>query len=120
MPEYKIKKCNKHGETKFRKEGKDTKWERWRCVKCSSFAVSKRRKKLKEELVKYKDGKCEMCGYNKCIDALEFHHKDPNEKDFGIASNGHTRSFDQLKTEVDKCLLVCANCHREIHAKESS
>ena len=71
------------------------------------------RQRAKIKLVEYKGGKCEKCGYNKCIDALDFHHKDPNEKDFTIS--GKSWSFDRLKSEVDKCILVCANCHREIH-----
>lgn len=76
--------------------------------------VSNYRQKIKQKLVDYKGGKCEICGYNKCISALEFHHLDPNEKDFSI-SNSKVLSFDKCKSEVDKCILVCANCHREIH-----
>jgi len=71
------------------------------------------RKRTKIKLVEYKGGECEMCGYKKCIDALEFHHKNPNEKDFTIS--GKSWSFERLKKEVDKCILVCANCHREVH-----
>lgn len=71
-------------------------------------------KRIKEELVEYKGGKCEICGYNKCIQALEFHHLDPTQKDFSIS--GGTKSFERLKPEVDKCILVCSNCHKEIHA----
>ena len=71
------------------------------------------RQRAKMKLVEYKGGKCEKCGYNKCIDALEFHHLDPNEKDFTIG--GKSWSFNRLKSEADKCILVCANCHREIH-----
>jgi DNA invertase Pin-like site-specific DNA recombinase len=71
------------------------------------------RKRKKIELLEYKGGKCEKCGYNKCVDALEFHHIDPNEKDFTIS--GKSWSFDRLKNEVDKCILLCSNCHREIH-----
>lgn len=78
--------------------------------------VRNHRNKLKEELVEYKGGKCEICGYNKCIEALEFHHLNPEEKDFSISSYS-TLSIDGLKAEVDKCILVCANCHREIHHK---
>ena len=72
------------------------------------------RQLLKEKLVEYKVGKCEKCGYDKCINALEFHHLDPTKKDFGIA-NGNAIAFEKAKKEVDKCILVCANCHREIH-----
>lgn len=65
--------------------------------------------------VEYKGGKCNSCNYNKCIAALEFHHIDPEQKDFGIGNKGFTKSWDKIKTELDKCILVCANCHREIH-----
>ena len=80
--------CMKHGYTQFslRKDG------RYRCSKCSTDSVNERRRNLKKQLVEYKGGKCEICGYNECIGALEFHHKDPNKKDFGI-SNGNIRSL---------------------------
>ena len=79
--------------------------------------VKKRREKIKQELIQYKGGKCEICGYDKCSAALDFHHLEPSEKDFGISSSS-VLSFDRLKKEVDKCILVCANCHRELHFKE--
>ena len=80
--------------------------------------VKNHRNRLKEKLVEYKGGKCEICGYDKCIEALEFHHLNPEEKDFSISSYS-TLSFENLKKEVDKCILVCANCHREIHHYEN-
>jgi predicted DNA-binding protein YlxM (UPF0122 family) len=72
------------------------------------------RVRVKQKAVDYKGGKCEICGYSKSISALEFHHKNSNKKDFGIS--GGTKSFESIKNELDKCILVCANCHREIHA----
>ena len=72
------------------------------------------RKRTKEKLVKYKGGKCQGCGYDKYIGCLDFHHVDPTQKD--IAISGATISFERLKKEVDKCVLVCSNCHGEIHA----
>ena len=78
------------------------------------FHVKNYRNRLKEKLVEYKGGKCEICGYDKCVEALEFHHLDPTEKEFGISSYS-SLSFEKAKNEVDKCVLVCANCHREIH-----
>lgn len=66
--------------------------------------------------VAYKGGKCQCCGYHNYIGALEFHHVDPAQKDFGVSSQGYTHSWDKVKQEIDKCVLVCANCHREIHA----
>ena len=72
------------------------------------------RKRTKKKLVEYKGGKCCKCNYDKCIEALDFHHVDSNKKDFNIS--GKSISFEKLKNEVDKCILVCANCHREIHS----
>jgi len=91
---------------------KQTKEER---KKSLSNGVVSWRKRKKIELVEYKGGKCEKCGYNKCVKALTFHHLDPNEKDFTIS--GKSWSVDKLKKEVDKCILVCSNCHIEIHAE---
>lgn len=65
--------------------------------------------------IAYKGGKCQCCGYNKYVGALEFHHINSEEKDFGISAKGYTRSWERVKEELDKCILVCANCHREIH-----
>ena len=109
---YIVKECKYHGFTEYVYVKSENKY---RCVKCRSAAVQKRRDKTKELLVEYKGGKCEICGYNKCISALEFHHIDPGTKDFGIGEKGYTRSLEKNKNEVDKCILVCANCHREIH-----
>jgi hypothetical protein len=50
------------------------------------------------------------------MEALEFHHLDGSRKDFGISSKGYTRSWSKIRDELDKCILLCANCHREIHA----
>ena len=75
-----------------------------------------RRNNIKLALVQYKGGKCEKCGYNKCIAALEFHHVNTKEKEFTIAKH-NTKSFIHLKKEVDKCMLLCSNCHKEIHYK---
>lgn len=79
-------------------------------------AVANRRRRLRDMAKKYKGGKCYICKYDKCPSALEFHHKDPKIKDFGVSEKGFTRSWDKIKKEVDKCILICANCHREIHA----
>ena len=74
-----------------------------------------KRNSFKERAVKYKGNKCEHCGYSKCLAALEFHHKDPEKKEFGISSANRNRSWKQIKIELKKCLLLCSNCHREIH-----
>lgn len=106
------KECKKHGLTKHSIR---TDNGYYRCRKCMVDAVIKRRRKLKEMSVQYKGGKCERCGYNKCVDALDFHHVNPLIKEFDISRNGHTKSWEKLKKELDKCILICANCHREEH-----
>lgn len=73
------------------------------------------RTRLKERAVYVMGEKCQCCGYNKCISALEFHHLNPEEKDFAFGTNCN-RSWQNTRNEIQKCILVCANCHREIHA----
>ena len=73
----------------------------------------------KKELVEYKGGKCEICEYSKDIlGAYDFHHIDPSKKEFSI-SQYTVLNIEKLKKEVDKCMLVCRNCHAEIHDKEN-
>lgn len=90
-----------------------------RCKECDRINNCERRKKLKESCINYKGGKCIKCGYNKCIAALEFHHLDPTQKDFEITNSvtSWNKHKNKLILELDKCILVCANCHREIHYK---
>jgi|AGFT01.1.fsa_nt_gi HNH endonuclease. len=88
---------------------------RYVCKPCKNAKITEHRRQLKLKAVEYKGGKCTMCGYDKCIAALEFHHLDPTQKDFSISKTGSTRSFKTMQPELDKCVLVCANCHREEH-----
>lgn len=93
------------------------------CYDCIPESIpSKERQQAKQRafkhyLVKYKGGKCEICGYNKCEGALEFHHKNPQEKDIEISKWNFNYNLDinVFLKEVDKCMLLCANCHREQH-----
>lgn len=82
--------------------------------KNKSKAVVAWRIRAKQTLVNYKGGKCIVCGYNKYIGNLTFHHLDPNEKEFQIS--GKSISLDKLKVEADKCALLCHICHGELHA----
>jgi hypothetical protein len=109
---YIIKECNKHGKTEFVLEGRNY----HRCKKCRSEHVSKRRRTVKEKLVKDFGDKCIICDYSKCIGALEFHHLIPNNKKFGIAHKGLSKGYKILLEEAKKCILVCSNCHQEIEA----
>lgn len=103
-------KCKKHGTLKvLNSAGKGI------CKQCNSEKVTKARKRLKQACVEYKGGECERCGYKKYIGALEFHHLNPNEKDFAISEKGNIKSIHSLKIELDKCIMVCSNCHKEIH-----
>jgi len=108
--------CPVHGLVKYNvyKAGPYTKY---RCGQCQNAAVNKRRKQLKVEAVNYLGGACLDCDYSKTISALEFHHVDPHQKEFGISTSGGTKSLERLKVELDKCILLCANCHREEHAR---
>ena len=116
MPEYTILRlCQFHGETEFAVENPNTKNQRTRCKKCRVEFVCRRRRELKLKAVNYKGGKCNRCGYDKCVTALDFHHSDPDKKEFSISKSGHTYSWEKMKKELDKCELLCANCHREEH-----
>jgi hypothetical protein len=84
--------------------------------KSNTIGQRKRRLRKKEILVKEAGGKCSKCGYNKCLKALSFHHKDPAEKDFTLSDEGD-RNLDILREEIKKCILLCANCHIEEHTR---
>ena len=105
-----MRECKKHGLTRHFYGTRI-----WRCRKCGTEAVQRRRDKVKILAVEYKGGKCEICSYDECIACLSFHHKDPNEKDFGISHKGYTRSWEKVKMELDKCTMLCMNCHTKLH-----
>jgi len=81
--------------------------------------VRLKRKKIKILAVIYKGGKCEKCGYNKCVEALSFHHDNPEEKEFTISYYSNA-SWSKIKKEIDKCTLLCVNCHSAIHANQQN
>lgn len=114
MENIKILHCEKHGDVEHGYYN-----GRWRCKKCMVEYDKEKRHRIKQELVNYKGGKCEICGYNKCLNALDFHHKNKEDKSFALNAANYNRSIEELKKEVDKCILVCANCHREIHYNEN-
>lgn len=76
--------------------------------------VKKSRRTLKERIIYVMGEKCQLCGYDKCQSALELHHIDPSTKDFGISQNANL-AWAKVRHEINKCILVCSNCHREIH-----
>jgi len=112
-PKEITRECKKHGETLFVLEGRGY----YRCKKCRVEAVSAKRRNLKVKAIEYKGGKCERCGYSKYVGALEFHHLDPTKKDFSIG-HGSIKSWARTKEELDKCIMLCSNCHKEVHHEE--
>src|SRR4051812_35708684 len=106
------RRCPRHGAVSFARDARGT----FRCTSCSSAAVSKRRRKVKAILVSEAGGRCALCGYERCVSALAFHHLDPGAKSFGLAEGGLAHSLARARAEVAKCALLCANCHAEVEA----
>jgi transposase len=104
--------CSKHGETMFVLDSRG----HYRCRRCRSASVSRRRRRLKEQLVREAGGACRICGYSRCVSALEFHHLVPAEKSFSLSEEGVTRSLARARAEAGKCVLLCGNCHAEVEA----
>jgi hypothetical protein len=106
------RRCPRHGAAPFARDARGT----YRCTRCSTNAVSRRRRDVKATLVREAGGRCVLCGYDRCIGALAFHHLDPALKSFGMAAGGLARSLSKSREEVAKCALLCANCHAEVEA----
>lgn len=104
--------CSQHGLTDFKRRSPSG----YRCLKCRSEAVVRRRRKVKQTLVEEAGGACVGCGYSGCIAALEFHHLVPSEKSFSLSHRGVARSMEKARAEASKCVLLCANCHAEVEA----
>jgi len=94
-------------------QGEKKKRYRGACKLCVNKKWRDRRNALLDEFIT--ERKCKRCGYDKTVEALEFHHLDPNEKEFTIASRW-TISRERLKEEIEKCVILCCLCHRELHA----
>lgn len=84
----------------------DERWQR-------RFEASQHRLQLKERAIAYMGGRCSLCPYDKCPAAMVFHHLDPREKDFNISSR---MSWKSIERELQKCVLLCSNCHAEVHS----
>jgi hypothetical protein len=107
---YKCRTCSVEGKENFYSSAK------YQCKKCWNKRTYQSAKDKLIRLIEEYGGKCTRCGYDKCFDALEFHHRDPEAKEFTI---GHRRGLKEetLRKEVEKCDIVCRNCHAEIHAE---
>jgi transposase-like protein len=104
--------CRHHGLTDFWLEGRGY----YRCQRCRWEAVSRRRRKVKQILVEEAGGRCAVCGYDRCVAALHFHHVDRASKSFHLSQQGVTRSLARARAEAEKCVLLCSNCHAEVEA----
>lgn len=104
--------CKHHGEGVFVIENSG----RVRCRQCRMDRVSARRRKVKRILLEEAGGKCVVCGYDRCVGALHFHHRDRSSKEFSVSHKGATLGIAKLRREARKCVPLCANCHAEVEA----
>ncbi len=107
-----IMRCERHGETEFVLEGRAY----YRCKRCRVEAVTRHRRKIKAMLVEEAGGGCCLCGYNRHIGALEFHHLDPTQKLHEVSKYSVTLSVQAARLEASKCVRLCANCHAEVES----
>ena len=85
------------------------------CKICTNQESVNRQRLFKLKCIEYKGGKCQICKYDKHPGALEFHHINPNEKDFQISKVKNYTFNTAIEKELDKCALLCSNCHKEVH-----
>ena len=116
LERYVERRCQTHGLAPFVLEGRGY----YRCCKCRSAGVAKQRRRTKQTLVAEAGGECALCGYSRCLAALQFHHLDRSSKAFPLSLRGVTRSLEKVRAEAQKCALLCANCHAEVEAGVAS
>jgi predicted HNH restriction endonuclease len=87
------------------------------CKPCARAQVIERQHRLKAQALAYMGASCRRCGYSRSASALEFHHRDAGAKDFHL-SHARVTEFEAVKEELNKCEVLCANCHREEHARQ--
>src|SRR4051812_39308920 len=104
--------CTTHGAVEHAVDAHGTA----RCSRCAADAVTRWRRRAKRILVDEAGGACRLCGYDRCLSALHFHHLDPATKRFGLGGRGLARAIDELRAEAAKCVLLCSNCHAEVEA----
>ena len=98
----------------IRSKNKKYKDKGHKAKRCNSCVTVDRHIARKKRAVAYKGYKCVCCGYDRYYGAMDFHHQDPNEKDFEIGGNW-SKNWETIRRELDKCILICSNCHRELH-----
>lgn len=114
MSEHRMQECPIHGLVKFSKHRNGNVAPRFRCTKCAADATYRIVKAKKERAYLEFGSACVVCGYDRCKAALEWHHLDPNGKEIE-PKKAFSRSWERIKEELKKCVLLCANCHREVH-----
>lgn len=83
----------------------------------NSDSVKAWRRRTKLRIVEAMGGECQCCGYNKCVNSLDLHHINPEEKNFSFGKmRANPKSWKKVVEELKKCVLLCRNCHGEIHA----
>ncbi len=107
--------CRHHGAQLHYRCVQKTGYVRWRCRRCEGEKVTRRKQKVRRILVDEAGGRCAVCGYDRCVVNLHFHHVDPTQKALRLSSH-IGRSLTAFREEAKKCVLVCANCHGEIEA----
>jgi hypothetical protein len=105
-----------HGLTDFVIEGRGY----YRCKLCRVESVVAHRRSVKAQLVEEAGGRCAICGYDRYLGALEFHHLDPLEKRLGLSHRGVALAISTLRAEAAKCVLLCSNCHAEVEGGVST
>jgi hypothetical protein len=108
--------CRRHGRCEFMRKPSEG---YLRCKKCRREENTAARRAKKAQLVKEAGSKCIDCGYDQCLGALHFHHRDPATKQFGLGRAGDL-SLERQREEALKCDLLCSNCHAERHADDSA
>jgi hypothetical protein len=103
--------CAAHGPTAFVRDRDGY----YRCPRGRAESVTRRRARVRAQVIADAGGRCVICGYGSSPAALQFHHLDPGTKEFTLR-NGDTRSLERMRAEAAKCVLLCANCHAEVES----
>tara|TARA_R110000824_G_scaffold15595_1_gene65445 strand:- start:3098 stop:3505 length:408 start_codon:yes stop_codon:yes gene_type:complete len=113
------KEMGEEGWAEYQRDRKNSKAKKYKALnyEIDTFRAAEARRKRKKVLIEYAGGECEHCGFNEEISSCyDFHHKDPSKKEFAIGTKNY--GLEKQKKEVDKCLLLCRNCHAKVHHKK--